>query len=131
MGPNHRKGVSSDGHNSVTVEALEVLPRCLAPLDDGVRMLPPTVELNTQFQVNAVKHRFNCSNYSIEVLLLDLGLLHQHVKLCLGFMMIACKRYNVPSYKEATSIVIPTRRNSPFSSSASLSARSVYFAFSW
>ena len=48
-GTNDRKGVSSDGHNGVVVEALEVLPCCLAPLDDGVRTLSPTVELNTRF----------------------------------------------------------------------------------
>ena len=102
MGPNHRKGVSSDGHNGVEVEALEVLPRCLAPLDDDVRMLSPAVELNTRFQVDAVKHRFNCGDYSVEVIPLGLGLLHQHIKLCLGFMTIACKHYNVPSYKATT-----------------------------
>ena len=37
VGPNHRKGVSSGGNNGIAVEALEVLPRRLAPLDDGVR----------------------------------------------------------------------------------------------
>ena len=36
VGSNHRKNVSSDSHNGVAVEDLEVLPRCLAPLDDGV-----------------------------------------------------------------------------------------------
>ena len=34
-GPNHRKGMGSGGHNGVAVEVLEILPRCLAPLDDG------------------------------------------------------------------------------------------------
>ena len=33
VGPNHRKGVSSDGNNGI---AVEVLPRRLAPLDDSV-----------------------------------------------------------------------------------------------
>ena len=36
MGPNHCEDVSSNRHNGVAVEALEVLPCCLAPLDDGV-----------------------------------------------------------------------------------------------
>ena len=49
VGPNHHKGVSSGGCNGIAVEALEVLPCCLAPLDDGVRTLLPVVELNTQF----------------------------------------------------------------------------------
>ena len=60
----------------IMVEGLEVLPCCLAPLDDGVRMLLPAVVLSGQFQVDAVKHLLNCGNYSVEVLLLDLGLLH-------------------------------------------------------
>ena len=49
MGPNHREDMSSDGHNGITVEALEVLPRCLAPLDDGVRTLPPAIGLSSRF----------------------------------------------------------------------------------
>ena len=36
MGPNNYEDMSSDGHNGVTVENLEVLPRFLTPLDDGV-----------------------------------------------------------------------------------------------
>ena len=40
MGPNNYEDMSSDGHNGVAVENLEVLPRCLTPLDDGVWMLP-------------------------------------------------------------------------------------------
>ena len=130
MGSNHHKDISSDSHDGVMVEALKVLPCCLAPLDDGVRTLPPAVGLGSRFQVDAVQHRFNCGDYSVEGISLGLGLLHQHIKLCLGFMTIDCKRYNVPSYKEATSTVIPTRRYSPFSSSASLSARSGSYAFS-
>ena len=130
MGPNNREDMGSDGHNGIAIEGLEVLPCCLTPLDDGVGTLPPTVVLSGRFQVDAVKHQLNYGDYSVEVLLLDLGLLHQHVKLCFGFMMIACKRYNDPLYKEATSTVILTRRNSPFSSKASLSTRSVSFTFS-
>ena len=36
VGPNHRKGMSCGGHNGVVVEVFEILPRCLASLDDGV-----------------------------------------------------------------------------------------------
>ena len=45
VGANNRKDMSSKGHNGVAVEDLEVLPRCLAPLDNGVRTLPPAVGL--------------------------------------------------------------------------------------
>ena len=54
MGSNHREDMSSDGHNGVVVEALEVLPHRFAPLDDGVRTLPPAVGLDSRFQVDAV-----------------------------------------------------------------------------
>ena len=76
VGSNHRKNMSSDGHNGIAVEDLEVLPRRFAPLDDGVRTLPPAIELSSHFQVDAVKHWLNCNNYSVEVLPLGLGLLH-------------------------------------------------------
>ena len=49
MGLDNHKDMSSDRHNGVTVEALEVLPHCLAPLDDGVRALPPAIELSSRF----------------------------------------------------------------------------------
>ena len=61
MGPNHRKGMSSDGHNSVVVEALEVLPCCLAPVDDGVRTWWPVVGLRSYFHVDVVEHRLDSS----------------------------------------------------------------------
>jgi len=131
MGPNNRKDMGSNSSNGITIEGFEVFPCCLAPLNEGVRVLPPAVMLSGHLQVDAVKHRLNCGDYNIEILLLDPGLLHQHVELHFGFMMIACESYNDPLYKEATSTVIPTRRSLPFSSSASLSARSASFAFSW
>ena len=93
MGSNHHEDMSSDGHNGVMVEALEVLQRRFAPLDDGVRTLPPTVGLGCRFQVDAVQHRFNCGDYSVEIIPLGLGLLHQHIKMCLSFMTVAYKRY--------------------------------------
>ena len=49
------------------------------------------VMLSGRFLIDAVKHQLNCGDYSIEVLLLDLGLLHQHVELCFGYMTIACE----------------------------------------
>ena len=76
MGPNNNEDMGSDSRNGITVEGLEVLPCCLAPLDYGVRTLTPVVVLSSRFQIDAVKHRLNCGDYSIEVLLLDLGLLH-------------------------------------------------------
>ena len=88
--------MGSDGHNGIMVEDLEVLPCCLAPLDYGVRTLTPVVVLSSRFQIDAVKHRLNCGDYSIEILLLDFGLLHQHVELRFGFMTIACESYNDP-----------------------------------
>ena len=36
VGPNNRKDMSSNGHNGIAVEDLEILPHCLAPLDDGI-----------------------------------------------------------------------------------------------
>ena len=47
VGPDHRKGISNGGNNGVMVEALEVLPRRLALLDDGVRTRWPTIGLRS------------------------------------------------------------------------------------
>ena len=49
MGPNNREDMGSDDHNGVAVEGLEVLPCCLAPLDDGVGTLSPAVVLSGRF----------------------------------------------------------------------------------
>ena len=46
MGPNNHKDLGSDGSNGITVEGFEVFPCCLAPLNDGVRVLPPAVVLS-------------------------------------------------------------------------------------
>ena len=40
----HRQGMGHDGDNGILVEALEVLPRCLAPIDDGVQTWRPIIE---------------------------------------------------------------------------------------
>ena len=100
MGPNNRKDMGSDSSNGIAIEGFEVFPCYLAPLNDGVRVLSPTVVLSGHFQVDVVKHWLNCDDYSIEVLLLDLGLLHQHVELCFGFMTITCESYNDRLYEE-------------------------------
>ena len=49
MGPNNREDMGSDGNNDIAVEDLEFLPCCLAPLDDGVGMLPPAIVLRGRF----------------------------------------------------------------------------------
>ena len=67
--------MSNDGNNGITVDALEVLPRRLALLDDGVRMRRPAVGLRSHLQVDAVEHRFNPGNYGIELVPLGLGIL--------------------------------------------------------
>ena len=92
--------MGSDGSDGITVEGFEVFPCCLAPLNDGVRVLPPVIMLSGRLQVDAVKHRLNCGDYSFEVLPLDLGLLHQHVELCFGFMTITYESYNDPLFEE-------------------------------
>ena len=51
MGLNNRKDMGSDGSNGIAVEGFEVFPCCLAPLDDGVRVLPPAVVLSGHFWV--------------------------------------------------------------------------------
>ena len=48
VGPDHLKGVSNGGNNGIVVEALEVLPRRLAPLDDGGHA--PTMEIVSVFK---------------------------------------------------------------------------------
>ena len=63
------------GDDGITVEALEVLPRRLAPFDDGVWTRRPIVGLRSHLQVDAVEHRFNPGNYGIELVPLGLGIL--------------------------------------------------------
>ena len=75
VGPNHCKGVSNGGHNGITVEALEVLPCRLTPVDEGVWTRWPTVGLRSHLQVNAVEHRLDTGNYGVELAPLGPGLL--------------------------------------------------------
>ena len=74
VGPNHRKGVSNSGYDGIVVEAFEVLPRRLAPIDDGVRMRRPVVGLRSCLHVDAIKHRPDSSHHGIEFLPLGLRL---------------------------------------------------------
>ena len=90
----------------------------------------PAVRLRSHLQVDTVKHWFNSSDYSVELLPLGPGLLHQCIKLCLDPPTVVCKHYKVPSTKETTSAVTSTRKYSPFSSSTSLSAHPISFVFS-
>ena len=86
--------MSSGGQNGVAVEIFEILPRCLASLNDGVWPLLPAVRTGCWFNVDAVEYWFYGGGYSIEVVFLDFGFLHQHIELCLGFMAIIYKNYN-------------------------------------
>ena len=75
LGSDHCKGVGNGGDGGVAVEAFEVLPRRLVPIDDGVRTRRPTVGQRSHFQVDAVEHRLDSGNYGIELVPLDPGLL--------------------------------------------------------
>ena len=130
VGPNHSKGVGSGGNNDVAVESLEALPCRFTSFDDDVRARWPTIGLRSNLQVNAVEHWIDSGNYGVKLVPLGPGILLQHIELCPDPPMVVCKHYKVPSSKETTSAVILTRKYSPFSSSASLSARPVSFAFS-
>ena len=43
VGPDHRQGMSHDRDSGISVEAFEVLPCRLAPVNDGVQMGRPVV----------------------------------------------------------------------------------------
>ena len=63
------------GDDGVVVEAFEVLPCHLAPLDDGVRTWWPIIGLRSHLQVDTVEHQLDPSNYGIEFVPLGPGLL--------------------------------------------------------
>ena len=130
VGPNHCKGMSSGGQNGVAVEIFEILPRCLASLNNGVWPLLPAVRMGRRFNVDAVEYWFYCGGYSVEVVFLDFGFLHQHIELRLGFMSVIYKNYNGSSRPKSITTLLPIRGYLPFNSSASLSARSDSFVFS-
>ena len=93
VGPDHRKGKSNGSNNGVAVESLEVLPRRLAPLNDGVLTWWPTIGLRSHLQVDAVEHRLDFDNYGIKLAPLGSGLLLQHIELRLGPPTVVCKHY--------------------------------------
>ena len=99
VGPDHRKGVCNGGDSGITVEAFEVLPRRLAPINDGVWTWWPTVGLWSHLQVDTVKYRLDSDNYGIEFVPLGPSLLLQHIELRLGPPMIVCRHHKDPSNK--------------------------------
>ena len=101
--------MSSGGQNGVAVEVFEILPRCLASLNDGVWPLLPAVRTGCRFNVDAVEYWFYCGGYSVEIVFLDFGFLHQHIELCLGFMGIIYKNYNGSSDQKSTTTLLPIR----------------------
>ena len=56
------------------VEALEVLPRRLASIDDGVWTWWPVVRLRTYLHVDAVEHRLDPDNHGVKFPPLGSGL---------------------------------------------------------
>ena len=100
------------------MEVHEVLPRRLAPIDDGVRTWRLVVGLRGHLHVNTVEHRLNSDHHGVKFYPLGLRLQLQHVKLCLGPSTILCRLQKDPSNKEITSATTPTMNYSPFSSSA-------------
>ena len=59
--------MSNGGNNGIAIEALEVLPCHLTPLDDGVQTQWPTIGLRSHLQVDAVEHRLDSSNNGVEL----------------------------------------------------------------
>ena len=55
-----------DGDSDVSVEALEVLPRRLAPINDGIRMGRPIIGLRSYLHVDTVEHRLDSSHHGIK-----------------------------------------------------------------
>ena len=55
--PDHRQGMRHDGDSDISVEAFEVLPCCLAPVNDGVQMGRPIVRPRSYLHVDTVEHR--------------------------------------------------------------------------
>ena len=74
MRSDYRQGMGHGGDSGIAVEAFEVLPLCLAPVDDGVRTRRPVVGLRSYLHVDVVQHRPNSSQHGIELLPLGLRL---------------------------------------------------------
>ena len=112
------------------VVTLDILPRRLAPVDDGVWTGWPITGLWSHLHVDAVEHRLDFGNYGVELTPLGPGIQLQHVKLGLGLSTVFCRRHKDPSSKEITPATTPTMNYSHFSSSASFFARPDAFSFS-
>ena len=63
-----------DGYSGVLVEAFEVLPHRLAPINDGVRTGWPVVGLRSYLHVDAVEHRLDPGNHGVKFPPLGSGL---------------------------------------------------------
>ena len=62
----HRYGMGHDGDSGVSVEAIEVLPHRLAPIDYGVQTWRPVIGLRHHLHVDTVEHRLDSSHHDIE-----------------------------------------------------------------
>jgi len=94
--------------SGVAVEAFEVLPHRLVPVDDDVWMRWPIVGLRSCLHVDAVKHQPDSSHHGIELSPLGLRLLLQHVELGFGLLTVFCMHQKDLSNKEVTSVITPT-----------------------
>ena len=63
------------GDGGVVVEAFEVLPCHLAPIDDGVWTRQPAIGLTSHLHVNIVEHWLDSGNYGVELVPLGSDLL--------------------------------------------------------
>ena len=75
------------------VEAFKVLPRRLAPVDEGVQTRWPAIGMRSHLHVNTVEHRLDFGNYGAELVPLGSGLLLQHIELRLGPPTVVCKHH--------------------------------------
>ena len=71
VGPDHRQGMRHDGDSGVSVEAFEVLPRRLAPVNDGVWMGRPIVGLRSYLHIDTVEHRPDSGHHGVKFSPLD------------------------------------------------------------
>ena len=85
------------GDDGIVVEAFEVLPRRLAPIDDGVRTRWPIVGLRSYLYIDAVKQWPNSGHHGVELSPLGLCLQLQHVELGLGPSTVFYKHREDPS----------------------------------
>ena len=63
------------GDGGVAVEAFEVLPRLLTPVDDGVWARQPAVGLRSHLHVDIVENQLDSGNYGVKLVPLGSSLL--------------------------------------------------------